>query len=102
MAITLAKFIVWLIIGAFAGTLAGRMVTLRREGLGRWTNIGIGMIGAVVGGFLFTLFGIDLGLGDLKISIQDLISAFVGSLLCIVAWWAIRKFAWKRGGASST
>ena len=92
----LGKIVVWLIIGAFAGTLAGRMVTLRREGFGRWTNIGIGMLGAVVGGFLFGLLNINLGLGDLKISFQDLISAFVGSLLCIVTWWAVRKFLLKR------
>lgn len=96
MSFSIGKFIVWLIIGAFGGTLAGRVVTLRREGLGRWTNIGVGMVGAVVGGFLFYLFGVDLGLGELKVSFQDLISAFVGSLLCIIGWWAIRKFAMKK------
>ena len=89
----LGKVIVWLIIGALAGTLAGRLVTLSKEGFGTWTNIGIGMVGAVVGGFLFGLFGVDFGLAEIKISLADLISAFIGSLLCIVAWWLIRKFA---------
>ncbi len=87
----IGEVIVWLIIGALAGTVAGRLVTFSREGLGKWTNIGVGMLGAVVGGYLFGLFGIDLGLGELKISFEDLISAFVGSLLCIVAWWLIRR-----------
>jgi uncharacterized membrane protein YeaQ/YmgE (transglycosylase-associated protein family) len=88
---TIGKIIVWLIVGAFAGTLAGRLVTFSKQGLGRWTNIGIGMLGAIVGGFLFSLFGIDLGLGELKVSFEDLISAFFGSLLCIAAWWLIRR-----------
>jgi hypothetical protein len=47
------------------------------------------------------LFGINLGLGEIKITFEDLISAFAGSLLYIVAWWLIRKFGGqkKRGAA---
>jgi len=93
---TFGKIIVWLIIGAFAGTLASRLVTLSRDGFGRWINLAIGMLGAMVGGFLFGLLGIDLGWGELKISFEDLISAFVGSLLCIAAWWIIRKVIARR------
>ena len=98
---TIEKIIVWLIVGAIAGTLAGRLATFSKQGLGFWTNIGIGMLGALVGGFLFWLFGINLGLGEIKITFEDLISAFAGSLLCIVAWWLIRKFGGqkKRGAA---
>ena len=88
---TISKIIVWLIIGALAGTIAGRLVTFSKQGLGFWTNLGLGMLGAVVGGGLFWLLGIDLGLGEIKITFEDLISAFVGSLLCVVAWWLIRK-----------
>jgi uncharacterized membrane protein YeaQ/YmgE (transglycosylase-associated protein family) len=87
----IGKFIVWLIVGGLAGTVASRLLTLRKEGLGTWTNIGVGMVGAVVGGFLFGLFGIDLGLGDLRVSFEDLIAAFVGSLLCVIAWWLVRR-----------
>jgi uncharacterized membrane protein YeaQ/YmgE (transglycosylase-associated protein family) len=50
---TIAKIIVWLIVGAIAGTLAGRLATFSKQGLGFWTNIGMGMLGALVGGFLF-------------------------------------------------
>jgi hypothetical protein len=32
-----------------------------------------------------------LKLGELKITFEDVISAFVGSLICIGAWWLIRK-----------
>ena len=92
----LQRFIVWLIVGYVAGTLAGRLVTLKKEGLGRWTNVAVGMAGAIVGGFLFYLFGINFKLGELKVTFEELISAFVGSLLCIVAWWLIRKFAGRK------
>jgi uncharacterized membrane protein YeaQ/YmgE (transglycosylase-associated protein family) len=88
---TISKIIVWLIIGALAGTLTGRLVTFSKQGLGFWTNLGLGMLGAVVGGGLFWLLGIDLGFGEIKITFEDLISAFVGSFLCVVAWWLIRR-----------
>jgi len=87
----LGELIVWLIVGGFAGTLAGRLVTFKKEGLGRWTNLAVGMVGALIGGFVFNVFNIDLGLGDLKVTFEDLIAAFVGSLVCIFAWWAIHK-----------
>jgi uncharacterized membrane protein YeaQ/YmgE (transglycosylase-associated protein family) len=53
--------------------------------------MGVGMLGALVGGFLFWLFHIDLGFGEIKITFEDLISAFVGSLLCIIIWRLIRR-----------
>jgi uncharacterized membrane protein YeaQ/YmgE (transglycosylase-associated protein family) len=93
MSISIGEIIVWLIIGALAGTLAGRLVTFTKRGFGLWINMGVGMLGALVGGFLFRLFHIDLGLGEIKITFEDLISAFVGSLLCIFAWRLIRSGA---------
>jgi uncharacterized membrane protein YeaQ/YmgE (transglycosylase-associated protein family) len=83
------KIIVWLIIGAFAGTLTGRLVTFSKRGFGTWINVLLGMLGALVGGLIFWAFNINLGLGELKITFEDLISAFVGSLLCILVWMLI-------------
>lgn len=85
------KIIIWLILGALAGTLAGRLATFSRVGFGRWINLAIGMLGAVVGGFLFSLLNVDLGLDELSITVEDLLSAFLGSLLCIGVWWLIRS-----------
>jgi len=95
------NIIVWLIVGALAGTLVGRLMTFKKEGFGFWTNLAIGMIGAALGGFLFRLLGIDLKLGELKITFEDLIAAFVGSLICIVIWWLIRSSTSKKGKAQS-
>jgi uncharacterized membrane protein YeaQ/YmgE (transglycosylase-associated protein family) len=96
MHLTLSQFIVWLVVGGLAGNLAGRLVTLKKEGLGRWTNLGVGMVGALIGGLVFNVFGIKLGLGDLKLTFEDLISAFLGSLLLIVVWWLVRMFRGKK------
>src|SRR5215831_20718511 len=88
---TFGKIVVWLIVGALAGTIAGGLMTFSKRGFGLWTNMGVGMLGALVGGFLFWLFHIDLGFGEIKITFEDLISAFVGSLLCIIVWRLIRR-----------
>jgi uncharacterized membrane protein YeaQ/YmgE (transglycosylase-associated protein family) len=96
MNLTVGQLIVWLIVGSLAGTLAGRLVTFKKEGLGRWSNLGVGMAGAMIGGFLFNVFQIDLGLGAIKVTFEDLIAAFLGSLLFVVVWWTIRKFVVKK------
>lgn len=87
MSITLSKVIVWLIIGAAGGTLAGALVRWQRGGFGWWANLGIGLVGALVGGIIFNLFGILPGLETISISLRDIVSAFVGSILFLVGLW---------------
>ncbi|PWT85402.1 MAG: GlsB/YeaQ/YmgE family stress response membrane protein [Acidobacteria bacterium] len=94
---SIGQVIVWIIVGGFAGTLAGRVVTLKKEGLGRWINFLVGIIGALLGGALFKLLRIDFGLGDLKVTFDDLIAAFVGSLLVIFVWRIIAKIRANKG-----
>jgi uncharacterized membrane protein YeaQ/YmgE (transglycosylase-associated protein family) len=96
MNLTVGQLIVWLAVGGLAGNLAGRLVTFKREGLGRWTNLGVGMVGALIGGLIFKVFHINLGLGDLKITFEDLLAAFLGSLLFVVIWWLVAKFRGKK------
>ncbi|MFQ5754780.1 MAG: GlsB/YeaQ/YmgE family stress response membrane protein [Acidiferrobacterales bacterium] len=89
--ITVGQIIVWVIVGALAGSLAGMIVKRRREGFGRFNNLIVGLVGAVIGGFIFKLFGIDLGLGQIAISFEDLIAAFVGSLIFLGIVWFVQK-----------
>jgi len=58
-------------------------MTFKKEGLGRVMNLGVGMVGALIGGLIFNVFRIDLGFGDLNVTFEDLIAAFLGSLLLI-------------------
>jgi uncharacterized membrane protein YeaQ/YmgE (transglycosylase-associated protein family) len=63
-----------------------------REGFGKWGNIGLGLIGALIGGSLFQIFNIDIGnLKDISVSLQDLVAAFVGSFVFLLAIWLIRR-----------
>jgi len=91
MALLLSQIIVWLIIGLIGGTLAGVVVRWQREGFGWWTNLGIGLVGAVVGGVLFRLFGILPGLESIAISLRDVVSAFTGSILFLLGLWLWQK-----------
>jgi len=91
MEISSSEIIVWLVVGALTGPVVGMLAKRSREGYGRWRNLGIGLVGALLGGGLFKLFHIDLGLGSLAISLQDLIAAFLGAMLFLLAVFAIRR-----------
>lgn len=80
----LSELIVWMVIGLFAGSLAGMVVNQSREGFGLVTNLIFGLIGAVVGGFLFDKLEIDAGLGDLTIDGNQVAAAFVGALILVL------------------
>lgn len=90
--ILIGKLVVWALVGWFVGSLAGRVATRQREGYGRWANLVIGMLGAVVGGLVFGMLGIDFGLGAIQVSLADLLAALLGSFVCIAvwAWWRRR------------
>ena len=60
---TLTQVVVWVIVGLIGGSLAGLLVTWQRKGFGILRNLGMGLIGAFVGGLLFRLFGLFQGLG---------------------------------------
>jgi len=91
MKITIDQLIAWLIVGALAGSFTGMVVKRAKEGFGRFTNLGIGLIGTLIGGSIFGAFNIDLGLGDLAITLEDLLSALIGSLIFLGMLWIIQK-----------
>ena len=91
MNISIVQVVVWLIVGTLAGNFTGMLIKGRREGFGRVNNIAIGLVGALIGGSLFNLLRIDLGLGELAIRFQDLVAAFLGSLVFLIAVWLARR-----------
>ncbi len=92
MNITFGQILVWLIVGALAGSFTGMIVKGSKKGFGTYTNVGIGLAGALIGGILFKLFNINLGLGTIAVSFEDLIAAFVGSLLFLGILWGVQKY----------
>jgi uncharacterized membrane protein YeaQ/YmgE (transglycosylase-associated protein family) len=95
MIVSWSQVVVWLIVGLIGGTLAGVIIRRQREGFGWWTNLGIGLVGALVGGLLFRLFNILPGLDSVSVSLRDVVSAILGSLLFLLGLWLWHK----RGGS---
>lgn len=52
------NIVFFLLIGGFAGWLAGKI--MKGRGLGLWTNIVVGVVGALLGGTLFEQLGIQM------------------------------------------
>ena len=92
MPFTASQIVVWLIIGLIGGTLAGILVKRERAGFGFWTNLGIGLVGALVGGLLFRVFDLLPALEQIAVSLRDVVSAIAGSLLFLLAWWLWDRF----------
>jgi uncharacterized membrane protein YeaQ/YmgE (transglycosylase-associated protein family) len=73
------SIISWIILGLIAGFIGSKIVD--RHGQGFWLDIALGIIGAIVGGFLFEFFG---GTGITGLNIWSMIVAIVGSV--VVLW----------------
>ena len=69
------SIVVWLIVGAIAGWLAGLIV--KGGGFGLLGNIVIGIIGAVVAGWLLPYLGVSLGGGIIAAIIDSAIGAVI-------------------------
>lgn len=90
MEFTLSEIIVWLIVGALVGTLIGRLVTRQKSGFGVWKNLGVGLVGALIGGALFKLFKIELFKG-IAISVHDIVAAVIGSVIFLLILAILKK-----------
>lgn len=77
MAIDAQTLIIWLIIGAVAGWLAGQIMT--GGGFGLVGNIIVGIVGALVGGWLLPRLGIYIGGGV----IAAIINAAIGAVIVL-------------------
>ncbi len=86
MTIDVGQLITWIVVGAIAGWLASIVMTGHR--FSTLTHIILGLIGAFVGGILFTLFKIQVppSLAAIKftIGLADIIVAFVGAIVVLL------------------
>ena len=71
----------WIILGLIAGYIGSKIVN--SQGQGFWLNIALGIIGALVGGFLFDLFGAT---GVTGLNIWSMIVAIVGSIVVLLIY----------------
>ena len=77
------SIISWLILGLIAGFVGSKIVNKRGEGL--WLDIALGIVGAVVGGALFSFFGAT---GVTGLNLYSLVVAVIGSIVVLVLYHA--------------
>ncbi len=81
-------FLSWIILGLIAGFIGSKIVNKRGEGL--FLDIVLGIVGAVIGGYLFNMFGAS---GVSGVNLYSLAVAVVGSIVVLVVYHAIRGAA---------
>lgn len=81
-----AQIVIWVVVGLIGGSLASRIVTWDKLGYGRWKNLGIGLLGALIGGAVFRLLGLWPQLDMVTISLRDIVAAIIGSFIVLLAW----------------
>jgi len=78
------SFIGWIVLGLIAGFIASKVVNKRGEGV--VMDIVLGIVGAIVGGFLFSMVG---GTGVTGFNIYSMIVAVVGAIVVLLIYHAI-------------
>ena len=79
------SILAWVLLGLVAGFVGSKLVNKTGEGV--LLDIVLGIVGAVVGGYVFSMFGAH---GVTGLNIYSLIVAVIGSILVLVIYHAIR------------
>ena len=80
------SIISWIVLGLIAGFIGSKLVNKTGEGV--FLDIALGVVGGVVGGWLFSVFGMS---GVTGLNIYSLIVAVVGAVVLLLAYHAIRR-----------
>jgi len=78
------SIISWIILGLIAGFIGSKIVN--KQGDGMLLDIALGIVGAIVGGIIFSFFGAT---GITGLNIWSMIVAIVGSVVVLWAYHAI-------------
>jgi len=78
----------WIILGLIAGYIGSKIVNKRGEGL--VLDLVLGIVGAIAGGWLFSLFGAS---GVTGLNLYSLLVAVVGAVAVLLVYHAIRRVA---------
>jgi uncharacterized membrane protein YeaQ/YmgE (transglycosylase-associated protein family) len=78
------SFITWIVLGLVAGFIGSKLVNKTGEGLIR--DVLLGVVGAIIGGYLFNLFGAS---GVTGLNLYSLLVAVVGAVVFLIVYHAI-------------
>ncbi len=82
------SYLAWIVLGLIAGFIGSKIVNKRGEGL--FLDIILGIVGALVGGWLFTTLGAH---GVTGVNLYSLAVAVVGAIVVLVVYHALRRAA---------
>jgi uncharacterized membrane protein YeaQ/YmgE (transglycosylase-associated protein family) len=85
------SFLAWIVLGLVAGFIGSKLVNKTGEGLVR--DVLLGVVGAIIGGFLFNLFGAS---GVTGLNLYSVLVAVVGAVVFLIVYHTIfrrRRFA---------
>jgi len=80
------SIIAWIVLGLIAGFIGSKLVNKRGEGF--FLDIALGIVGAVIGGWLFSLFDMH---GVTGLNVYSLIVAVIGAVAFLVVYHTIRR-----------
>lgn len=80
------SFLAWIVLGLLAGFIGRKIVNKRGEGV--IVDIVLGIVGAIVGGWLFNTFGAS---GVTGLNVYSLLGVVIGSVVLLVVYHAIRR-----------
>ena len=78
------SLLAWIVLGLLAGFIASKVVNKSGEGV--LLDIALGIVGAVIGGFLFQTFGMA---GVTGVNIYSILVAVIGAIVFLVVYHAI-------------
>jgi uncharacterized membrane protein YeaQ/YmgE (transglycosylase-associated protein family) len=78
------SFIAWIVLGLLAGFIASKIVN--KSGEGMILDIILGIVGAVIGGYLFQTFGMA---GVTGVNLYSILVAVVGAIVFLVIYHAL-------------
>jgi uncharacterized membrane protein YeaQ/YmgE (transglycosylase-associated protein family) len=76
----------WIILGLIAGFIASKIVN--KQGEGFFLDIVLGIVGALVGGWLFELIG---QAGVSGFNLYSMFVAIIGAIVVLVVYHAVRR-----------
>ena len=79
------SILAWIVLGLIAGFVGSKLVNKTGEGV--FLDIVLGIVGAIVGGWLFSTFGAR---GVSGVNLYSLLVAVIGSVLVLVVYHAVR------------
>jgi len=82
------SYLAWIILGLIAGFIGSKIVNKTGEGI--FLDIILGIVGAFVGGWLFTMFGAS---GVTGLNVYSVLVAAIGAIVVLVVYHAIRRVA---------